>query len=148
MVTPTNRPSAHDVSVMPITRPLRSNGTRSDTHAPSARSNITLLWAMTMIASVKNVMWLLAAASSAPTPTPPRPTTMAVRRCRRSASRPVSGEANPDSSLIANATPMRSSETRWPAAMVARNGGANRKHAFAHIRAVVSNETRRRTSSW
>ena len=47
-------------------------------------------------------------------------------------------ENNPVSSLMARATPMRSSVTPWADEIVARNGGANRKHPFAAVRAIVS----------
>ena len=49
--TPMSRPPAHDISVMPMTRPRRSYGTRSLTHAPRPRSNSTLLWLSTTSAT-------------------------------------------------------------------------------------------------
>ena len=107
-------------------------------NAPSPRSNITLLCAMTTSAMVNTTTCVLAAANVAPIATPTSPTHIAVRRCRRSATEPVVVESKPDSSLIANATPSRSSEMPRPPAMVARNAGANRKHALAAVRARVS----------
>ena len=102
---------------------LRSYGTRSDIQAARPRSNITLLCEMTTSASANTSRLVLDAASAAPNDTPTSPADIAVRRCSRSATRPVSGDSSPDSSLIASATPMRSSDTPCPAAMVARNGG-------------------------
>ena len=57
------------------------------------------------------------------------------------------GETRPDSSLMATAMPIVSSETPSPEAMVARKGGAKRKHPLADVRARVRRVIRRRTSS-
>ena len=57
------------------------------------------------------------------------------------------GETRPDSSLMATAMPIVSSDTPSPEAMVARNGGAKRKQPFAAVRANVRRVMRRRTSS-
>jgi hypothetical protein len=146
-VTPISRPIAHEVSVRAITRPRVSKGTRSLIQAPRPRSNSTLLCASTINDNANHHTLVLAAADSAPAPTMARPRVSAVRRCMWSPSRAVRGDMRPDSSVTANAVPMRSSVTPWPVAMVARNGGANRKHAFAQARATVSNVTRCRTSA-
>ncbi len=47
---------------------------------------------------------------------------------------------------MAMATPMRSSDTPTPTAIVARKGGAKRNTALAAVRATVSRPRRRRTS--
>ena len=60
---------------------------------------------------------------------------------------PVTVENSPVSSLIARATPIRSSVTPCADEMVARNGGANRKHPLAVVRAIVSGVMCRRTSA-
>ena len=92
-------------------------------------------------------MFGLAAANTAAPETPIRPPAMAVRRCRRSTTEPSRGEAPMTSSVIMSARPSRERLTPKSSLILAKNGGAKRKQAFAARRAVVSGNTCRRVST-
>ena len=79
-LTPTNKPSAHDVSVKPITRLRRSNGTWSAIHEPNPTSNTILASDTTSRARVSVTKPVLAAANPLPTPTPISPPIIDTRR--------------------------------------------------------------------
>ncbi len=108
---------------------------------------MALPWPITTRARANTTRWGTAAASTAPPARAHRPTHRAVRRARRSTTMPLSGVASPPSSLMAMATPIRSSDTPTPTAMVARKGGAKRNTALAVVRAAVSRPSRARTSA-
>ena len=127
--TPSSRLSAHDVSVMPTTRPRRAYGTRSLIHAAMLRSKHDLSKLSVVSPTHSTIKFGAAAIIMMPMNAPMRPTAIDVRRETRSTKLPSAGARKPANSETLMTSPTLVMETSkpcaWPA-MMAMNGGANR----------------------